>query len=246
MRARYYAPEIKRFLNVDPKKGSLLDSKTLNNYGYVSGNPIVNIDPEGMFIWWLAAAIVGAVVSVASTFVGDLIGMATGQQEGFSSLGTYAGSLVGGAVEGVVTVVAGPVAGGAAGGLVSNATQQGVDILTGVDEDGQFDPVDMAVDTGLGAAFGAIDIKSNIKIKGVSAGRNSWSSVYDSAISKRSKNMSLKTVGKGIGAGLVKDLPGTVIEDKYKDLAKQGIYRVVDAMRDTTNRGSTRPAMSYK
>ena len=110
MRARYYAPEIKRFLNVDPKKGSLLDSKALNNYGYVSGNPISNIDPEGMILWWLAAALVGAVVGVASTFVSDVVAnIATGGKAGFGSLETYVGSAVGGAVEGVVTVVAGPV-----------------------------------------------------------------------------------------------------------------------------------------
>lgn len=246
MRARYYAPEIKRFLNVDPKKGSLLDSKTLNNYGYVSGNPVVNIDPEGTFIWWLAAAIVGAVVSVASTFVGDLIGMATGEQEGLSSLGTYAGSLVGGAVEGVVTVVAGPVVGGAAGGLVTNATQQGVDLLTGADEDGQFDLIDMGVDTVLGGVTGSIKVKSTPKIKPATVGSHSWAQVYKTAISKRAKHMSLKTVAKGVGSSLIKEVPVKFIQDKYSDLAKQGIYRVVDTMLDTTSRGSTRPAMSYK
>lgn len=47
MRARYYAPEIKRFINADPKKGSIDSSKTLNLYAYVGGDPILYIDSSG-------------------------------------------------------------------------------------------------------------------------------------------------------------------------------------------------------
>lgn len=44
MRARYYNPEIKRFINQDVLRGSIADSTSLNRYAYVNGNPISYID----------------------------------------------------------------------------------------------------------------------------------------------------------------------------------------------------------
>ena len=48
MRARYYNPEIKRFINRDVIQGSILESQTFNRYSYVNGNPISYIDPFGL------------------------------------------------------------------------------------------------------------------------------------------------------------------------------------------------------
>jgi len=48
MRARYYNPEIKRFINQDVLRGSITDSTSLNRYSYVNGNPISYIDPFGL------------------------------------------------------------------------------------------------------------------------------------------------------------------------------------------------------
>ena len=44
MRARYYNPQIKRFINRDIIDGSITDSQSLNKYSYVQGNPINLID----------------------------------------------------------------------------------------------------------------------------------------------------------------------------------------------------------
>lgn len=48
MRARYYNPEIKRFINQDIVIGSIADSPSLNRYAYVEGNPISLADPFGL------------------------------------------------------------------------------------------------------------------------------------------------------------------------------------------------------
>ena len=47
MRARYYVPKLKRFINAGFKKGKIINSKTLNVYAYVIGNPIIIVDPLG-------------------------------------------------------------------------------------------------------------------------------------------------------------------------------------------------------
>ncbi|WP_135555998.1 polymorphic toxin-type HINT domain-containing protein [Paenibacillus cymbidii] len=48
MRARYYNPEIKRFINRDVVLGSIIGGQTLNRYAYVNGNPISYVDPFGL------------------------------------------------------------------------------------------------------------------------------------------------------------------------------------------------------
>ena len=47
MRARYYNPDILRFINRDVLLGSVTDTLSLNRYFYVKGNPVIYIDPSG-------------------------------------------------------------------------------------------------------------------------------------------------------------------------------------------------------
>ena len=48
MRARYYSPELHRFVNQDTLLGDVASSSSLNRFGYVSGNPLSIIDPLGL------------------------------------------------------------------------------------------------------------------------------------------------------------------------------------------------------
>jgi len=48
MRARFYNPEIKRFINQDILLGSIGEGQTLNRYAFVTGKPISFVDPFGL------------------------------------------------------------------------------------------------------------------------------------------------------------------------------------------------------
>ena len=50
MRARYYSPEIRRFINADIIPGEISNAITLNRYAYANGNPVSNIDPFGLSV----------------------------------------------------------------------------------------------------------------------------------------------------------------------------------------------------
>jgi len=48
MRARFYSPEIKRFVNQDILLGKVADGQTLNRYAFVTGQPVNYVDPFGL------------------------------------------------------------------------------------------------------------------------------------------------------------------------------------------------------
>jgi RHS repeat-associated protein len=54
MRARYYSPNMRRFINADIIAGELSNAITLNRYAYANGNPVSFIDPFGL--WSLKGA----------------------------------------------------------------------------------------------------------------------------------------------------------------------------------------------
>ncbi len=48
MRARFYNPELRRFVNQDPLLGFVEDGQSLNRYAYVTGEPVSFVDPFGL------------------------------------------------------------------------------------------------------------------------------------------------------------------------------------------------------
>ncbi len=48
MRARYYSPDMKRFINADVIAGDISNAVTLNRFAYANGNPVSLVDPFGM------------------------------------------------------------------------------------------------------------------------------------------------------------------------------------------------------
>lgn len=47
MQARYYAPDVGRFLSEDPKPVNAGDNARFSRFSYASNNPMLNIDPDG-------------------------------------------------------------------------------------------------------------------------------------------------------------------------------------------------------
>ena len=50
MRARYYSPEMKRFINADIVAGEISNAVTLNRFAYANGNPVSFVDPFGLCV----------------------------------------------------------------------------------------------------------------------------------------------------------------------------------------------------
>ena len=48
MRARYYSPEMRRFINADVVAGGISNAITLNRFAYANGNPVSFVDPFGL------------------------------------------------------------------------------------------------------------------------------------------------------------------------------------------------------
>jgi RHS repeat-associated protein len=99
-RARYYSPQLGRFIAEDP----IGLAGGTNFYAYTNGDPISYRDPSGEFVWIVAGAVIGAGANVAATVIanGGFSGL-TSQQLGAAALG--------GAVAGGLGALAGPLGG---------------------------------------------------------------------------------------------------------------------------------------
>ena len=66
LRARYYDPVTGRFNRVDPFAGNFSDPQSLHKYLYTHANPVMGIDPSGLFSTVEALTVTGISVNVVS------------------------------------------------------------------------------------------------------------------------------------------------------------------------------------
>ncbi|MCL2062595.1 MAG: hypothetical protein FWH03_08260 [Firmicutes bacterium] len=208
LNSRYYDPAICRFINADDI--SELDPEEINGlnlYAYCGDNPIMNVDPNGrgfisFLLGLLICGLVFAVVNVGVQLVGDIINFAmTGTWS--SGWEEYLGAFIGGFVGGVVFAMSGgnfAFAFGAMGFTQSFTTN----LLTNAT--GKTDYSGWAI-FGQAVAMGALGFAVGkfakvIKIPGITAGKNSFLSVFKGGITKllngTAGKIALKVIGKGI------------------------------------------------
>jgi len=148
LRARFYDPEVGRFLSRDPFPGFPQQPDTLNPYPYVRNNPVNYVDPSGEFVLTslLIAAGIGALVGGIGGAVsyamshpgsfGDLINSGCfWRQVGIGAAVGAISGLAAGAISGILgglgivgsgfwsTVFLGGVSGAVSGGVAEGARQ---------------------------------------------------------------------------------------------------------------------------
>ena len=206
LQTRYYDPEVGRFINADAFTSTdISGALSANMFAYCENRPTIGSDPTGEWVHILIGAAVGAVGSLASQVLSDVIASAATGNFSLSSWQTYAGAVAGGAAGGAVyAATKNSTAAGAASGFVSTFTTGALEKTETNRTWG--DIVAESVNEGLiGAKLGKAG--DRIGIKGKTKGRNSWAAVYKSGLTKlkngTAKRMSLKVMKNGLGSTLI-------------------------------------------
>jgi len=194
--ARYYDPELGRFIQADPIVPSPDNPQTLNRYAYCGNNPLKYIDPSG-YIFGIDDLIIGIIIGAA---IGGATAAATGGNIGlgiltgaigglFGGLGAWAGSLspVTAALGSVGGPLAGAVIGGAAGGAVCSAITGG--------------------DIGMGALTGAIAVGIGFGIGRLTEGLIKNLGIQNTGWGELAE-LGGVTMGGSLGAGIGAELQG--------------------------------------
>jgi RHS repeat-associated protein len=177
-RARYYSPEIGRFISADSHPGVMSNPLTIiNKYVYAGNNPIMNVDPNGKFFFtailigalvggtiaelsggnfidgaFLGAVITGAVIAgayVGGTASASALGQATSVL-GTGFWGSLGSSIYAGGVGFLAGATAGAVVGAAMGGIYNQLSGLG-SFMDGFEQGGRIG----LVAGGLGGLYGA-------------------------------------------------------------------------------------------
>ena len=125
--ARWYEPELGRFLSVDPVQFTESNIFSFNRYVYANNNPYKYVDPDGK-IPVIATAMMGAFSGMVS---GGLGAAAAGGDNLSIAVGAGMGALVGGAV-GAVNPLAAAAAGRMAGLFGARLAASGVNATVNV------------------------------------------------------------------------------------------------------------------
>ena len=209
LQSRYYDPETGRFISADNADVVLASGMALtdkNLFAYCDNDPVNRTDETGEFWNFIIGGVVGAVAGLAGQIISDVVtSIATGEVT-ISNWQTYTGAVVGGAIGGVILGATGDVnVANAAAGFVTTGLGQTLEKLTIENYDKSWAEIGInaIVDGGISYGLG----KVQLGIKKVTAGRNSWSAVYKSGLTKlrngTASKMSTKVFAKGIGSSVV-------------------------------------------
>ena len=260
LRARYYDPNIGRFTSKDihwnPYNSIYGDNpvKTLNSddctsyypdelaikqsnnqYAYCADNPLLFIDSSGHWLHIIIGTAVGALSGVIGQVVSDLVTSALSGEMKISNWQTYAGAAVGGAVGGLILSTTGSVnVANAVSGALTTGVGQTLEKLTieGYNKSWGEIAANTAVDGTIALGLGKLP-----GINKITSGRNSYSAVYKSGLTKLrnnvAKTMSSKVIKKGIISsavgGLALDLHYGVKQYAY-DSTKELIKKVSEVL----------------
>ena len=211
LQSRYYNPTWGRFISSDQVDVLITNPKQLfdkNLYAYCDNNPIMRTDGDGEFWNWVIGAGVGAVAGLVGQVISDVVTSAINGEVTISNWQTYAGAVAGGAISGAILGGTGNVAlANAASGFFTTSISLTLEKATGVSDKSWAEiGINSVVDGAVSFALGDV-----MKVKGITSGRNSWSAVYKSGLTKlrngTATSMSLKVMAKGLGATIVGSLP---------------------------------------
>jgi RHS repeat-associated protein len=161
--ARYYSPYLAVWMSPDPATIHGLESD-INPFAYVSGRPIMAVDPDGRIVFvLLAAAAIGAVVAAATSVAVQAATVGWGNINwgikgvlGAAIVGAVAGAVsagVGGVVSGAISGFGGTLAGGIAGGAAASAAAYSASAALG---NSSFTGKGFLTSIAIGAATGAV------------------------------------------------------------------------------------------
>lgn len=194
-------------------------------FAYCGNNPVSRKD-DGGESWFsaIAGAVVGAVAGVVGQVISDVVTSVIEGEVKMSNWQTYVGAAIGGAAGGVVFALSGNMdAANAVSGALTTGIGQSLEKLTIKEYDKSWSEIALNTVTDGATSYGLGKIPG---VKGATAGRNSWSAVYKSGMTKlrnqTASRMSLKVFLKGIGANAV----GGLALDGYYGVKQYAYDRV--------------------
>ena len=220
LQSRYYDPTIGRFLNADnyPTTGQGLTGN--NMFAYCGNNPVSREDTGGEFWHIIAGAAIGAVVSFASSVVGDLI---AGEEVDWAGAGISAAfGAVSGALAATSCGVITQVAGGAILAGAENVIEQG--------REKGYDKIDYGV-VAVNAIIGGISSCSN----GVSKATSKHLHKQAAVATKRIVNSAIHDTIPNIGKTLISSAKYYFSQTKtlfYTPLLSDAVDSFVDSLKD--------------
>lgn len=229
LNSRYYNPVWGRFINLDGVVGSNQDILSYNLYTYCSNNFIncSDITGKSFFGALIVAGAVGFIAGVVGQLASDVVTSVANQDLEFSSWETYGGAGLGGMTGGFVTVATGnPFLANTTSGLVGSTYTEWAESKTKGEE---ISCEKIVSDTVVSAVTGSIDIK----VPGITKGKNSYSAIYGSTITKLKKdsisNISSKTLYKSVTSEITDGLYSTGFSGLQGALSKDDIYVIIDS-----------------